>query len=139
MTLGAAYQQAITATFAIKYTDEFLPVQLICGRKTKRSIPIYKPLKNFSLSANPNHFSNTYESLKLIDEIIVPHIQSERTKLQLQIDHPALLIIDVFSGQMTPDVLHKLRKNYIFLVCVLLNLTNLFQSHDLTVSALLKG
>ena len=114
-------------------------MQLICGRKTERSIPIYKPLNNFSLSANANHFSNTYESLKLIDEIIAPHIQCERTKLQLQIDHPALLITDVFSGQMTPDVLHKLRKNYIFLVCVLLNLTYLFQSLDLTVSALLKG
>ena len=78
------------------------------------------------LSANPKHFNNTNESLKLIDEIIVPHIQSERTKLQLQTDHTALLIIYVFSGQMTPVVLQKLRENYIFLVRVPPNMTNLF-------------
>ena len=85
-------------------------MQIIYGGKTERSIPRYNFPKNFLLSASPKHFSNTNESLKLIDEIIVPQIQSEHTKLQLQIDHPALLIIDVFSEQMTPAVLQKLRE-----------------------------
>ena len=75
-------------------------MQLIYGGKTEQSIPRYNFSKNFAPNANPKHFSNTNESLKLIDEIIVPHIHSERTKLQLQFDHPELLIIDVLSGQM---------------------------------------
>ena len=109
-------KQATAAAFGITCTNEFLPMQLIYGGKTEQSIPRYNFPKNFSPSANPKHFRNTNESLKLIDEIIVPHIHSERPKLQLQIDHPELLITDVFSGQMAPAVLQKLRENYIFLV-----------------------
>ena len=85
---------------------------------TEQSIPRYNFANNFSLSVNPKHFSNTKESLKLIDEIKVQHVKSERTNLQFQIDHPALLIIDVFSGQMAPAVHQTLQENYIFLVRV---------------------
>ena len=92
-------------------------MQLIYGWKTDRRIPRYNFPNNFLLSATLKHFSNTIESLKLIDEIIAPHTQSEHTKLQLQIDHPALLIIDMFSGQMTPAVLQTLQENYIFSTC----------------------
>ena len=92
-------------------------MQLIYGGKTDRSIPRYNFPNNFLLSATLKHFSNTNKSLKLIDEIIASHTQSEHTKLQLQIDHPALLIIDMFSGQMTPAVIQTLQENYIFSTC----------------------
>ena len=82
-------------------------MQLIYGGKTERSTRRYNFPNNFSLSANLKHFSRTNESLRLIDEITVPHTQSERTVLQLQICHPALLIIVVFSGQMTPALCFK--------------------------------
>ena len=93
------------------------------------------------LTSSPKHFSNTNESLKFIDEIIVPHIQSERerTKLQIQNDHTALLFIDVFSVQITSAVLHKLWENYIVLVRVPPNMTNLFQPLDLRVSSAAKA
>ena len=139
MFLGAAYKQAITATFGITYTNEFLPMQLIYGGKTERSIPRYNFPNNLSLSASPNHFSKTSELLQLIDETIVPYIQSERPKLQHQINHPALLIIDLFSGQVTPVVLQKLQEIYIFLVRVPPNMTNLFQPPDLTVNGAAKS
>ena len=99
-------------------------MQLIYGGKIEQSIPRYNFPKDFSSSANPKHFRNTNESLKFIDEMIVPHIHSECTKLQLQIDHPELLITDVFSGKMAPAVLQKLRENYIFLVLVPQNVKN---------------
>ena len=121
------------------YTNEFLPMQFIYWGITERSIPRYNFPKSFSLTANLKHFSNIDKSLKLIKEIIVPHIQSECIKLQLQNDHPVLLIIDVFSGQMTPAVLHKLRENYTFLVRVLPNMANLFQPLDLTVNGAAKA
>ena len=56
-------------------------MQLMYVGKTERNLPRHNFPKNFSLSENPKHFSNINESLKLIDEIILPHIQSERTKL----------------------------------------------------------
>ena len=59
--------------------------------------------------------------------------------MQLQIGHPELLIIDVFSGQMTPAMLQKLRENYIFLVRVPPNITNLLQPLDLTVNVAAKA
>ena len=67
--MSAAYKQAI-----ITYTNKFLPMQLMYGGTTERSIPRYNFSKSFLLSANLKHFSSTDESLKLMDEII-PHIQ----------------------------------------------------------------
>ena len=51
----------------------------------------------FSLSANTKHFSNTQESLKLLNEIIIPYVEKERDKLNLDKKQPALLIIDDFQ------------------------------------------
>ena len=78
---------------------------------------------------NPKHFSNTAEAFKIIDEIIVPYLMNE---LHLPQDHPSLLIMDVFRGQMTEKVLEKLKCNKIFLVRVPANMTHIFQLLDLT-------
>ena len=113
---GGSFRQAITATFRITYTTKFLPMQLIYGGKTTKSFPRVKLPDSFSLSANEKPFSNTQVSLKLLDEIIIPYIQREREMLQLPHDQTALLIIDVFSGQMTDPVIEKIRENSIKLV-----------------------
>ena len=108
--------------------------------KDRKSIPKFQFTKSFALRANPKHFSNTDETLiKLIDQIIVPYFRHERENLQLQDDHPALLILDVFSGQMTRVVLDKLQDNNIHLVRVPPNMTNLFQPLDLTVNRAAKA
>ena len=136
---GQAFKKAITATFGITFSMDFLPMQLIYGGKTERSLPKVKFPESFSLSVNEKHFSNTQESLKLIDEIIVPYVEKEREKLELPKDQPALLIIDVFSGQMTQPVLTKLKENHIKLTKVPANMTNLFQPLDLTVNGSAKA
>ena len=61
---GSADKRMITGTFGITLHGEFLPIQLIYGGKTAQSLPRYKFPKDFSLSVNPKHFSNTTESLK---------------------------------------------------------------------------
>ena len=96
--VGSAYKQAIIATFGITFANSFLPMQLSTEEKP-RSIPHFRFPKGFSLSANPKHFSNTQETLKLMDEIMIPYVESECKRLQLNDDHPALVILDVFSGQ----------------------------------------
>ena len=58
-------------------------MQLICGGKTKRSLPKVKFPDSFFLSVNEKHFSNTNESLKLIGNIITPYVEKERGKLDL--------------------------------------------------------
>ena len=57
-------------------------MQLIYGGKTKESLPRFKFPESFSLSANPKHFSNKAESLKVIEEIILPYVKQKRQELE---------------------------------------------------------
>ena len=126
-------EMCIRDSFSIIYSGKFLPMQLIYIGKTARSFPRVKFPPSFSLSANVSHFNNTQESLKLLDEIIIPYIEKEREELNLDMNQPALLIIDVFSGQTTKPVIDKMAENNIKLVKLLANMTHLFQPLDLTV------
>ena len=83
---------------------------------------------------NPTHYSNATESIKLIEEIIVPYLKEERKKLGLEISHKGLLIMDVFTGQMTTEVLDVITKNNIFVVNIPANMTKFYQPLDLTVN-----
>ena len=69
---------------------------------------------DFSLSVNPTHFSNTDESLKILQEIIIPYLEKQRIIENLVFDHPALLIFDVFKGQLTEPVSNELKDHHIF-------------------------
>ena len=89
------------------------------------------------MSVNPKHFSNTKESIKITEEIVLSYVEKEREKL----DDPgqtALLILDMFRGQMTSEVTNLLRNN-IFFVTVPNNMTHLFQPLDLTVNGCCKS
>ena len=74
------YKQAITGTFGITLSSNFLPMQLIYGGKTAQSFPKFKFPETFSLSANTKHFFNMKESL--FEEIIIFHVKDEREKLK---------------------------------------------------------
>ena len=130
---GSSDKRSITGTFTITLDGKFLPLQLIYGGKTKQSLPRFKFPESFSLSTNPKHFSNTEESIKIINEVILPYVQGERDRANNP-NQPALLILDVFRGQMTKDVTDLLLLNNIFFVKVPNNMTQLFQPLDLTVN-----
>ena len=117
----------------------FLPMQLIYGGTTSQSWAKVEFPETFSLSANPKHYSNTEESVKLIEEIIIPYIEKERDTLNLSQTHPSLLIMDVFSGQMTSEVLNLLSQNDILLVRVPPNMTHLYQPLGLTINGHFKS
>lgn len=127
---GSNDKRMITLTFTITLDGKFLPPQIIYGGKTLQSLPRVKFPPTFSLSANPKHYSNEQESIKLLNEIIVPYIKKERGTLGLKKDQPALLIMDVFKGQMTDPVLKVLADNHILLQSVPANFTYLFQPLD---------
>ena len=114
-------------------------MKLTYGKKTAQSLPKFKFPESFYLSANSKHFSNTAESLKLLDEIIFPYVKSECERLKLESSQPASLILDVFSGQVTTLVTDKLAENHMKYVKVPGNMTNLFQPLGLTINRSAKG
>ena len=85
------------------------------------------------MSINPSHFSNTTESIKVIEEIVVPYVEEQRRSLQLP-NQAELTIMDVFRGQTTAEVLHILGAHNISLCKVPANMTRLLQPLDLTVN-----
>ena len=100
------------------------------GKQIKAYLNLNFPLDFPSLSANPKHYSNTSESMKLVKEVTIPYIEKERISLKLPKTIPALLIMDVFRGQMTEDILTILKGNNIVLVRVPANMTYIFQLLD---------
>ena len=108
---GGSDKGCITGTFSITFSNEFLPTLLIYDGKTVKSLPRFRFPQQFSLSANPTHFSNSSESIKLFEEVIIRYLQKERKKLNLSPILKGLIIMDVFKGQMTSEVLMILNNN----------------------------
>ena len=69
----------------------------------------------------------------MVTEIVVSYVENQRKELQKP-DQAALLILDVFRGQITEDVTSLLQKHNILLVLVPNNMTHMFQPLDLTVN-----
>lgn len=107
----------ITVTFVITLAGEFLPLQIIYGGKTDRCHPknVQFP-SGFCISHNEKHRSNEEETIKLIDTIIVPYIVKKRSELNLPATQKALVVWDVFKGQVTKKVLDKLNHSIVNLL-----------------------
>ena len=131
--IGSSDKRSITDTFIVTLDGQFLPMQLIYGGKTPKSLPNFEFPDSFSLCVNPKHFSNTQESIKVVTEIVVPCVENQRKELQKP-DQAVLLILDVFRGQITDDVTSFLQRHNILLVLFQNNMTHMFQPLDLTVN-----
>ena len=131
---GSEDKRSITAKFTVSLAGDFLGMQLIYGGKTKRSLPPVKFPENFSLSANQKAYSNEEESIKVINEVVIPYLCAKKEELNLPTNQPSLLIFDVFRGQMTDRVLNLLKVNNIFIVKVPSNMTHIFQPLDLSTN-----
>ena len=121
------YKQAITDTFGVTLSASFLLMPLICGGKTAQSFPKVKFPETFSFIGNSKHFSNMKESLKLLEEIIISYVKDEQEKLKLELSQPALMMSDIFSGEITILVTDKLKENHMKYARVPVNMTNLFK------------
>ena len=82
---------------------------------------------------SPKHYSNTLESIKSIDEVIIPYVNAQREILSNS-NQAALIIFDVFRSLITDEVTSHLSQNKIYFVTVPNNMTHLFQPLDLTVN-----
>ena len=128
--VGSTDKRMISETFSITLTGKLLPIQLIYGGKTNKSIPAVSFSSDFVISANEKHYSNEREVLNMLKNVIIPYVEKQRFSLNLDFDHQALLIMDVFKGQMTCAVKELLNENHILLEKVPVNLTYLFQPLD---------
>ena len=73
---GSTDKRTITETFTITMDGKFLPMQIIYGGKTSKSIPpVFFP-DSFLLSANKKHYSIEKESLNMLEHIIIPYVKS---------------------------------------------------------------
>ena len=66
---GANDKRSFTATFSIKFDNNFLSIQLIYKGKTNQNLPKVDFPDGFSLSSNKHHYSNDEKALKFIDKI----------------------------------------------------------------------
>ena len=132
---GLTDKRNITLTFTITLNGEFLPLQVIYSGKTNARGFVFP--KTFCISHNPKHWSNEKETLNLLNEVVNPYVHVVKTRAALRLDpgQKALMIWDVFKGQMTDVVKSRLAELDIFLVAVPANMTHIFQPLDLTVIA----
>ena len=126
---GSTDKRTITATFSITMDGQFLLMQVIYSGKTTKSIPRVSFPHGFLVSANLKHYSNEEYSLKMMEHIIL-YVKNQCKILKLDAEYPAMLIMDVFKGQMTDPVKEILKKNNIVLQRVPANLMYLFQPLD---------
>ena len=68
----------------------------------------------------------------MINEVILPYIKEQRKSVKDE-NQVALLIIDVFRGQMT-DLVTQALKNNIILVKIPRNMTSIYQPLNVTVN-----
>ena len=73
---------------------------------------------------------NEREALNMLENVIIPYVEKQRVSLNLDFDHPTLLIMDAFKGQITSAVRELSNENQILLEKVQVNLTYLFQPLD---------
>ena len=97
--------------------------------------------QEFSLSVNKKPYSNEVESIKLIEEIVLPYVKEKQERLRKS-DQKVLVILDVFRGQITDDVLNLFKENnherFFERFFDPANMTNLLQTLDLTVNGYAK-
>ena len=131
---GSDNKQMITGTFVIILSRKFLSMQLIYGGKTNQSIPRVGFPERFCLSVYPKHFSYTDESLKFLNEIIIPYLYFERSNLKLVKEQKALIEMNLLTCQMINAVFKQYQDSNILIVNVPKNMTKYHQLLDLTVN-----
>ena len=131
---GGNDKRGITATLTESLSGTLLSFQLIYKGKTAMCLPKTTFPDGFSLSFNKSHWSNETETIKLLDEIIVPYANKIKEELSLPIDQKVLLIWDAFRGQNSALITSALEKYDIVSVMVPKNMTHLLQPLDLTTN-----
>ena len=137
--IGKGRQKQITGTFACTMAGDYMPMQLIYEGLTDRCHPkdVEFP-EGFNITHSHNHWSNGQRVAEHLEMLIFPYLRAKREELGLPAEQRALLIYDVFKGQLTPAILKLIDDNYCVMVPVPANLTHHFQPLDLLFNSMAK-
>ena len=131
---GSEDKRQITATFGATMDGDFLPLQLIYAGKTNRCLPKIAFLADWHVTYTENHWSNEVVMIDYLNKILFPYIAQKKQQLQLNTNHPSLVIFDRFRGQCTDQVLSLLTANNVHLLIVPANCTDRLQPLDISVN-----
>ena len=115
-----------------------LPFQLIYTRKTERFLLDFTFPDGFCLAFNQKHWSNETETIRLIEDLLVPYIEKVKKENPLPQSQKSLLVWDTLKAQLTAKAMNTLSSYGIESVMVPKNMIHLVQPLDLTTSASFK-
>ena len=131
---GKDDKRQITAVFGCSLAGDFLPLQLIYQGKTTKCLPQVQFPLDWNIVCTANHWSNEETMEVYITKIIMPYLSETKRKLNIPLDHPALLLFDNFKRQCTEKLLKLLDSNNINVVLIPPNCTDRLQPLDLSVN-----
>ena len=123
----------ITAIFGISMSGDFLPIQLVYQGKTTKCLPSFDFPPSWDITFSDNHWSNEQIVLSYFEKVIFPYLQKKK-ELQLEPDHPALLLFDNFKAQCTENLLKLLDTKNIDVAIIPANCTDRLQPLDLSIN-----
>ena len=131
--VGKDDKRQITAIFGISMSGDFLPIQLVYQGKTTKCLPSFDFPPSWDITFSDNHWSNEQTMLSYFEKVIFPYLQKKKAELQLEPDHPALLLFDNFKAQCTENLLKLLDTINIYVVIIPANCTDRLQPLDLSI------
>ena len=116
-------------------TGQFLPLQLIYQGTTDRCLPkgVGFP-DDWYVTYTANHWSNESKAIQHLQMVVFPYVKKRKVELKLPEHQKAMLIFDVFKGQVTDKVTKSIEENDCVIVYVPNNMTDQFQPLDLNVN-----
>ena len=94
---GVTDKKAINVTLCESIDGCMLTLQLICTGKTEKSLPNFTFPDGFCLAFNEKRWSNETETIRLIEEVLVPYIEKVKEEKALPKSQKSLLLWDPFN------------------------------------------
>ena len=129
---GLSDKRQITAVFCGSLIGDFLPVQVIYKGKTSRCHPSFSFPSDWHITHSHRHWSTECTIIDYINHIIVPYVNA--TRVRLGQNAPALVIMDNFKGQTTPQINEIFEQHNIHACLLPPNTTDRLQPMDLSVN-----
>ena len=129
---GVDDKRQVTLVLANTPTGHLLPPQIVYTGKTQRCHPRFQFPEGWHVTHTPNHWSNEATTLEFINEVLDPYFIAQREALDLEPDHRALVLLDVFAAHRTQAVKDLFWKKNISIVYVPASCTGELQPLDVS-------
>ena len=128
----------ITVVVGCFLIGDFLSLQLIYQGKTTKCLPQVQFPVDWSILYTSNHWSNEETMEIYITKIIILYLSETKKKLNIPLDHPALLLFGNFKGQCTKELLKLLDSHNVNVVLIPPNCMDRLQPLDSSVNKVAK-